>query len=173
MKKLLCVIAIAGMSSGAWAVMKCTGDGKTRYQDAPCPAGSTGEQIQLNVPPAAPALPVPTVVNRKETAEPQGTGTRLPTSSNGAPSSALEQEAEMCLAWYQREIPMASGAKYLSFAKDDQVLTIMISMSVSTVNPAGARVAGTTLTPAPCEIRGGALDDGWTRIHAKRNGWIQ
>ena len=166
-------LAVAGSSSGAWAVMKCTGHGKTWYQDAPCEAGSSGAELRLDAAPAVPAAPA--VV-------PQ--------------APALEQEAQACLAWYQREEPRMLGSQYLSASKEKDVLTVEASVPYRVVTvpyqgngvpyqgsgvvtpgvaPAGTGVAtvetGLKRMAVSCEVRQGRIDEGWTRIHAKRVAW--
>lgn len=79
----------------------------------------------------------------------------------------------MCLAWYQKEMQLPPDTRYLDFTKDQRVLTITIPVRASIVNPFGIVTESTYNKQASCEINGGRLDDSWTRIHAKRGGWIQ
>ena len=173
MFKMLCgIVAILGMHSCAWAVTKCTGDGKTWYQDTPCPAGATSTQLELEANPPTPPQPNSSPARRS-----------APTSSAAAPAatasapveetsaSALEREAQMCFGWYQANFPMGEGATYTIRGKNQRVLTIVISVPFTSVNTAGVQTTGTQATPASCDIHNGVLDDGWTRTHAGRGPW--
>lgn len=179
LKNLLWMAAIAGMSPGAWAVMKCVGNGKTWYQDAPCPEGTSATPLQLAAPPAAVSStgtePVDKGAGPSTQPPPPSPSTRPPESAPpaGAALSPLDADARTCLAWYGRHVPLASGASYLNASRQGRVVSIVISVPVSVRNPAGAKVQGTTQTPASCEIVNGRLDEGWTRTHARRGNWIQ
>ncbi len=168
LKSLLWMAAAAGLAPDAQAVMKCLADGKTWYQDAPCPQGTTTRPMQLDPPPASPGP-----LREAMPTEPATKPASAPAPQALSPSSMLEEEARMCLDWYQKNAGLPPGATYLSATKDRRVVTLVVAAPVSMTNHTGARVQGTTQTPASCEINGGKIDDGWTRTHARRGNWIQ
>lgn len=188
-------LAVAGSSSGAWAVMKCTGHGKTWYQDAPCEAGSSGAELRLDAAPAVPAAPA-VVPQAPAMAAPAPVAPVAAQAPSSPQAPALEQEAQACLAWYQREEPRMLGSQYLSASKEKDVLTVEASVPYRVVTvpyqgngvpyqgsgvvtpgvaPAGTGVAtvetGLKRMAVSCEVRQGRIDEGWTRIHAKRVAW--
>lgn len=171
LKNLMWALALSAWSLDALAVMKCTGNGKTWYQDAPCPDDANGTALQLNPTPAA-STSSPKTPQRSSTSSPVAKSPAASTPQEDAAPSALEAEAEMCFAWYQKQASMTAGATYSISGKDRRVLTIQISMPYSSVNTAGAPMSGVTTTSASCEILNGTLDDGWTRTHARRGNWI-
>ena len=169
MRHFLYLAALLTLSTGASAVMKCSGaDGKTWYQDQPCLPGAASVQLQgQGFYPAAPMQDsVQPITVFQEPARP------LPPPPAHIPRPALEQEAQMCLAWYKREIQLPASTQYVEFTKEQRVLTITVPVSVISINAIGGQSQSTTNKQASCEIHGGRLDDGWTRIHAKRGGWI-
>lgn len=169
LKSLLWTVAAVGLAPDAQAVMKCLSDGKTWYQDAPCPQGTTAKPMQLDPPPAS-SRPLRDAMPTEPATKPASAPAPHQAVS---PSSMLEEEARMCLDWYQKNAGLPPGATYLSATKDRRVVTLVIAAPVSMTNHTGARVQGTTQTPASCEINGGKIDDGWTRTHARRGNWIQ
>ena len=78
----------------------------------------------------------------------------------------------MCLDWYKREIQLPASTQYVDFTKEQRVLTITLAVTVISINALGGQSLSTTNMRASCEIHNGRLDNGWTRIHAKRDGWI-
>lgn len=174
-KNLLWMLPLAAVSPGAWAVMKCVGDGKTWYQDAPCPEGTAAMPLRLEAGPAAapPAEPEPVDKESDQPASPASSPRPPePAPAAGTAPSALDVDARTCLAWYASHVPLAAGASYLNASRQGRVVSIVISMPISVRNPTGAKVQGATQTPASCEIVNGRLDDGWTRTHARRGNWI-
>ena len=100
MKKIMCAVAlaVAFCSAPAWAVNKCQVNGKTVFQDAPCPLGATGGEIEVR--PASGKARPPAA---KAAASDAAVGTA------GAPKAApksygdrLEQERKGRSAWYAR-----------------------------------------------------------------------
>jgi hypothetical protein len=102
----------------------------------------------------------------------------------------MEQEAQACLAWYQREEPRMLGSQFLSASKEKDVVTVEASVPYrvvtvpyqgnGVVDPAAAPVlgagaatveTGVKRVAVACEMRLGRIDEGWTRIHAKRVNW--
>lgn len=159
--KFILITAAAALSvlcTPAWAVNKCTGpDGTLTFQDAPC-AGK-GERIEVR-PNAGLAFSKP--LPAAESSSPAGLPE--PTERLQAPSkSALEQEADMCLAWYKPKLRDPAGAYYSGPAKASRVLSI----TVHATNGYGGYVT----KQAACEIHNGQLNLDWTKIHAQRGGW--
>lgn len=169
MKQLLYGLALLAASPGASAIMKCSHGNQTWYQDAPCPAGSSATHIQG----AAPVQVAPLSGSGQVVTVPQEPSRPLPPPSAHIPASVYEQEAKLCLAWYQKEMQLPPGTPYLDFTKEQRVLTITLAVRASVANPFGIVHETTLNKQASCEIHGGRLDEGWTRIHAKRGGWIQ
>lgn len=52
-KATLCAALFVALSGPAWAVNKCTIDGKTVYQDTPCPGAGTSMNLPKSAPPTA------------------------------------------------------------------------------------------------------------------------
>ena len=162
--------ALLAISTSAPAVMKCSGgDGKTWYQDQPCLPGASAVQLQGSgfYPPVYPQDSVQPIVVQPEPARP------LPPPPAHIPMAVYEQEAAMCLAWYKKEIQLPTNTQYVDLTKDQRVLTITLPVPVISIDSLGIQRQSTTTKQASCEIHNGRLDDGWTRIHAKRGGWIQ
>lgn len=179
---LLWMLAIAAASPGAWAVTKCVGQGKTWYQDVPCPEGTAATPLQLDARPAAASPAEPEPADTGAAGPPTLPAAQTPSTPAPEPAplagavpavpSPLDRDAQACLDWYRRHVPLASGASYLNASRQGRVVTIVVSLPVSVRNPTGAQVQGTTQTPASCEIVNGRLDEGWTRTHARRGQWI-
>lgn len=168
MKSLLPWLLLLTLSPGAYATTRCDEGGRTWYQDIPCPAGASTTFI-----PSAPTLQAPLSSSGKVIDLPQQPSAPLAPPPAHIPQSVYEQEARICLAWYQKEMQLQPDTRYLDFTKDQRVLTITIPVRASIVNPFGIVTESTYNKQAACEIHGGRLDDSWTRIHAKRGGWIQ
>lgn len=75
----------------------------------------------------------------------------------------LESDGQNCMAWYERFLSDPEDARYRVVSVEGTVFTIQIH----TRNYYGGR----SVLRASCEIRNGRLDSGWTKIHAKRDGW--
>lgn len=158
---LAVLMAALMVCAPSWAVNKCTGpDGKVSFQDAPCsgrgealtvrPSG--GSQSAAPLAPAPQAQPAPT--------PPEAAAPPAPTAPQ---KTMLEVEAEQCLAWYRPLLRDPAGAYYREPSKDARVLSITIHAT----NGYGGYVP----KRAACEFVGAKLDDGWTKIQAKRAGW--
>lgn len=155
---LIAAVVLPVLFAPAWAINKCTApDGKVVFQDAPC-AGK-GEKIEVRpnagfafskLSPAAEALP-PSALP-------------APAEKPQAPAkAALEQEADLCLAWYKPKLRDPAGAYYTNVSKEKRVL----AMTVHATNGYGGYVT----KEAGCEIHNGQLNPAWTKIHAQRGGW--
>ena len=158
---LAVLMAALMVCAPSWAVNKCTGpDGKVSFQDAPC--SGKGEALTVRpsggAPSAAPLAP---------TQPPQGAAAPQEAAAPPAPAvpqkTMLEVEAEQCLAWYRPLLRDPAGAYYREPSKDTRVLSITIHAT----NGYGGYVP----KRAACEFVNGRLDDGWTKIQAKRAGW--
>lgn len=149
----------------AWAINKCKApDGKVVFQDAPC-AGQ-GEKIEVrpasgNV--AQPAVPAATSVapTPVQTAAPPV----QPTPKTAAPSkSALEVQADQCLAWYKPLLRDPANAYYTEPKFEDKRV---LRMTLHATNGFGGFVA----KQAACEFDNGKFSVDWTKIQAKRLEW--
>lgn len=167
MKQLLSLFVLLAISSGASAIMKCSNGSQTWYQDTPCAAGSVGTTFQSAPMGAAAAQ----MGNGPLIAMPQEPAPPLPPPPSHIPAAVLEQEAQQCLAWYQKEVLLPPDAQILNFTKDRRVLTISTSFMIDVLNYWGGQSQSRINKQASCEIHNGRLDDSWTRIHAKRGGW--
>lgn len=76
----------------------------------------------------------------------------------------MDAEADMCLAWYRPLLRDPNGAYFTNVRKAQRVL----SMDIHATNGFG----GYVVRRASCEIHNGKLNDSWTKIHAKREGWV-
>lgn len=171
MKKLLLpFVLLTSLSPLASAVQRCESGGRIWYQDTVCPAGSSGTTIA----PAAPLQNAPLSGSGHVISIPQEPSRPLPEPPNHLPASVYEREARLCLDWYKKQLQLPADTQYLNYTKDRRVLTITIPVRVSVVNHLGLAFNESTVNKqASCEIHNGQLDDGWTRIHAQRGGWIQ
>lgn len=159
------VMALGGPATAQ--VFKCTVEGATVYQARPCAtAGGTGQEVKLHVAPAAPAAAPATPPPAAKPAPPPPAAE--PTPSPGAttiasPKPWLEAEADACLAWYRPKLRDPRSAYHRNPTKDGRVLTLTLHAT----NAFG----GYLTKSAACEMKGGEVDDGWTKIHAERLGW--
>jgi len=150
-----------------WAVNKCTGsDGKVSFQDAPCTAGKA-EKVAVSVQPLIDPNAAAEAANRAKPATALVATTVPPTVQAPAPAqpmrSPLEQEAEICLNWYRPSLRDPAGAYFTTLSKEGRVLKMMIHAT----NGYGGYVK----QEGVCEFKYGSIDEGWTKIHAKRAGW--
>lgn len=161
------VLLSVALCAPAWGISKCTApDGSVTFQDAPC----SGKGEQISVKPASGNATARTPVTTEKPAEPQKqiSENKQATAPEQYPPTAptktqLDIEADMCLAWYKPLLRDPQGAYYTQAKKDNRVVTI----TIHGLNGYGGYVTKS----AACEIHAGALDDGWTRKHAKRGGW--
>lgn len=79
------------------------------------------------------------------------------------PRTQMEIEADQCLEWYRPKLLDPRGAYWREARRESRVITIRIYHA----NDRG----GYDNKLASCEISGGRLDEDWTRIHARRDGW--
>ena len=169
MKKLLPFVLLASLCSLASAIQRCEGGGRVWYQDMACPAGSNGTSMA----PAAPLQSAPLSGSGRVISLPQEPSQPLPAPSSHLPTAVYEREARMCLDWYKKEMQLPPDAMYLDYTKDKRVVTITIPVRYSATNQWGIASEGSANKQASCEIHNDRLDDAWTRIHAKRGGWLQ
>ena len=169
MKQLLYLLALLAISPAASAINRCSEGNRVWYQDMACPASASSTFI----PPAAPITEAPLSGSGKVISLPQEASQPLPPPPSHIPAPALEREADVCLSWYRREMQLPAKARYLNFTKDRRMLTITLPVSITGFNHLGIPFQSTVNKQASCEIHNGQLDDSWTRIHAKRGGWIQ
>ncbi|MEX8194496.1 hypothetical protein [Comamonas guangdongensis] len=169
MKHLLYLLILAAFSPTASAVLRCSDGSRIWYQDTSCPVGSSSTPIV----PTAPSQSAPLSGSGRIISVPQEPSTPLAPPPKHLPESALEREAQMCLDWYKKELQLPPDTRYLDFTKESRVLTINLPVRVVVSNYLGGTSENTVNKQAACEIHGGRLDDGWTRIHARRGGWMQ
>lgn len=170
----LATALLALMCSPVWAVNKCIDpDGKVVYQDAACAfkgkeinvQPNSGVQLTTPKPRASESSPfavdagVPTGFTPSPVPVQSGPQVGLPPQ----PPSPFAYEAEICLNWYRTKLRDPARAYYSKPSKEGRVL----SMKVHATNGYG----GYENWDAACEIQGGKLDEGWTKIHAQRRGW--
>lgn len=148
-------------------VYRCDVGGRTTYQSMPCDATASAGRT-VNVTPANTARSVPPVSAPMPSASvPAPAPARSPDPAIPAgppPKSGLQRMAEQCLEWYRPMLRDPAGAYY----RDAEYSGTVLSITVYGTNGFGGYVS----KPAACEIKGGTLDEGWTKIHAKRRGWI-
>lgn len=152
------------MAAPAWAVNKCTGaDGKAVFQDAPC----AGKGEALDVRPASGHAgrvpsPLPTPVQTQATA-PAPTTPPVPAPAVPA-KSALEAQADQCLAWYKPLLRDPANAYYTEPKFEDKRV---LRMTLHATNGFG----GFVTRMAACEFDNGKFSTDWTKIQAKRLEW--
>jgi hypothetical protein len=156
----------AGLHGHAFGqAYKCTINGSAVYQQRPCEeSGGKGAAMKLQVatpnPPAerasapttTPAAPAPVPVAAVPPAAPEK-----------PKKSWVERRADECLNWYRPRLRDPRSAYYQDASDDKGILTFTIYAT----NGFGGFASRT----AACEFVSGVLDDSWTKIHAKRNGW--
>lgn len=169
MKKLLPLLVLLAISSHASAVMKCSNGAQTWYQDMPCPAGVSTSQVHVEVTGGV----APLSGSGQVITVPQEPSLPLPPPPSHIPLAVYEQEARLCLAWYQKEMQLPPDTRYLDFTKEQRVLTITLPVTIFVQNYLDVPTQSMVNKQASCEIHNGRLDDSWTRIHAQRGGWIQ
>lgn len=159
-------LALAICGAPAWGQFKCVDNsGRTTFQQAPCAVGDRSERVRVfagepsKAPPKAgatpePARPVPPA------AEPAPARTPPP---ERAPKSQDEIDAGQCLDWYRPLLRDPRGAYWRDVVRDGRVLSITIHAT----NGFGGYVP----RAAACEFTKGALDNGWTKIHARDRNW--
>lgn len=164
MIKPLVFLTIALWSAApAWAINRCTGaDGKTVFQDAPC----TGKGEKIEVRPAsgnATQQPLPVVPT---SAQPQPAAPPVqPAPKAAMPSkSALEVQADQCLAWYKPLLRDPANAYYTEPKFEDKRV---LRMTLHATNGFG----GFVTKQAACEFDNGKFSADWTKIQAKRLEW--
>lgn len=177
MRKIACSLSLAGLLCGAIAapqmamaqVYRCTVNGQPTYQQAPCEtAGGTGVQVRIKAPPLSSGTP-PARPASVAAAPPAASAASAPAAPPTAPPRApvksdLERYADACLDWYRPRLRDPAGAYHRGAALDRGVLTLTLYAT----NGFGGYVD----KRAACEVKDGKIDDGWTKIHAKRLGWI-
>lgn len=162
------LICLSLLASPAWAVNKCVdANGSVVFQDAPC----TGKGGVIDVRPATgasnkPPLSAERPNSKSPDVEPQAPTVSQPPQS-AQPSTAaktqMEIDADRCLAWYKPLLRDPIGAYYTNASREKRV----VSMDLHATNGFG----GYVVKRAACEIHGGALNEAWTKEHAKRGGW--
>ena len=163
------VLALASLGAQA-QVYKCvSGQDVVSYQSVPCDTGLRGEQVHLHAAPMSPEGPPPVAVpaaRRSDTAHTLGDppapvnaiALQVPPTKSG-----LDTLADICLDWYRPLLRDPRGAYY----RDATYRNSVLDFTVFGTNGFGGYVSKV----AACEIRAGALDEGWTRTLAKRHGW--
>ena len=164
---LLAAVLIA--ASPAWAINKCTGaDGKVVFQDAPCmgrgeklevrPASGNGSSTPRAEQAAREATPVTSPVSA------QAATVTLPPAAPAPAKSALDRQAEQCLAWYKPLLRDPASAYYSEPKFEDKRV---LRMSLHATNGFG----GFVVRQAACEFDNGKFSPEWTKIQAKRLEW--
>lgn len=158
-------VAVLAVTGPAWAVNKCTGpDGKTVFQDAPC-AGK-GEKIEVRPASGNVSQPVVPATTAAAPAPVQAAAPPIqPTPKPAAPSkSALEMQADQCLAWYKPLLRDPANAYYTEPKFEDKRV---LRMTLHATNGFG----GFVTKQAACEFDNGKFSADWTKIQAKRLEW--
>ena len=150
---LLSALALAAPS---WAINKCTGvDGKVVYQDAIDVRPASGHSARA---PSPVSTPAPAQATAPAPAAP-------PVPAPAAPvKSAVELQADQCLAWYKPLLRDPASAYYSSPKFEDKRV---LRMTLHATN--GFRGVGTRM--AACEFDNGKFSDDWTKIQARRLEW--
>ncbi len=162
--KTALLAAALAVGTPAWAINKCTGpDGKTVFQDAPC-AGK-GERIEVR--PASGNFSQPAVPAATSVAPPPvqtAASPVLPTQKAAPSKSALEVQADQCLAWYKPLLRDPANAYYTEPKFEDKRV---LRMTLHATNGFG----GFVTKQAACEFDNGKFSADWTKIQAKRLDW--
>ena len=161
----LLLVGLAPLASAQ--VFKCTMNGNTFYQQAPCEAqGMKGTRLALPSQASADtSAPAPSSSIRAPELPTQPAPITSHVSGVGTPpqKSLLETEADTCFAWYRPLLRDPNGAYYKEPYKDGRV----VSITVYGTNGYGGYVSKT----GSCELKDGKHDLAWTKIHAKRLFW--
>lgn len=143
-------------------VFKCSANGATVYQARPCEAtGARGQELRIQVAPGAPAAPAPEKPTPRPAPEPVAAPVPPPPP---APSrSWAELAGDACMEWYRPMLRDPRSAYYRNPSIEKDVVTL----DIYATNGFGGYVS----KAAACEIKNGAVDEGWTKIHAQRLKW--
>ncbi|MCZ8254520.1 MAG: hypothetical protein O9327_02410 [Polaromonas sp.] len=162
----------------AQQLYKCEVGGRVEFRQAPCEASAKSESIKVRPAPAPTQAPTPrpdpsaSAPSYKPTPSAQiapnaplpsqpAAPTALPTTQQI--KSPTERMADTCLEWYRPLLRDPRGAYHRDATYDKGVLTLTIYAT----NGYGGYVQ----EQGRCEFKAGKLDDGWTKIHAKRLNW--
>lgn len=164
------VVVLLLVSTPAWAINKCTKDGKTVYQEMPCDHTAQSEPVRVFAGQGEPATrSLPSRVSpqaespspqAKPDSKPQGGAVSLGPQNDAATNDDLVAQ---CLNWYRPRLKNPAGAYADNASRSGSVLSITVYGTNSFGGYVGKRAA--------CEVKNGAIDHDWTRIHAQRAGW--
>jgi hypothetical protein len=147
------------LAQGTTTLYRCVLKGQTTFQQQPCPANSSAEEMRVvpsNTEQALPAPPSPA-----STAAPAPE----PQPAQVVPAkSALELEAEQCLDHIRSFLRDPRSAYASAPSREGRVL----SLTVYATNLRG----GVSAKRAACEMFNGVVDGSWTRINLERLGWF-
>ncbi len=159
-------LTVVGYGQTQAQVYKCVVNGSTTYQPTECATGSGAALNGLQyhggatapAPKPAPEKTVEAPARSVETAK-----APEPLVAQTPQKSELERNADTCLNWYKAFLKDPRSAYYENLLMDKTVL----NMQLYSKNSYGGIVS----KAAACEFKGSSLDDGWTKIQAKRRGW--
>jgi hypothetical protein len=158
---------------GEAALYKCQSEGRTVYQQMPC---VDGQLLSVTKSGRGPESPVPATESAPAAAPRRPTFGALSPSPTDAPGEAgslgnpeakpIDRFAQTCLDWYRPLLRDPQGAYFRDARMELNVLTLTIYATNG--------LGGYAPKQAACEIKqqSGDVDEGWTKIHAKRKGWI-
>lgn len=148
-------------------VYRCTVDGKQIYQQSPCATNAaSGEKVRIQVDPSrdTPARPKASAAPERATEKTavQHAGSP-PVGVTPNPPPAIEPLAEACLNWYRPMLRDPRGA----YVRDTRLEKNVLRMTIYATNGFGGYVN----KAAACEIKAGAVEESWTRLHAQDLAW--
>jgi hypothetical protein len=169
---LLLVAAFASSVAHAQQLYKCEVAGRVEYRQQPCDNSAKSETVRVRTAPAPNPATRP-AATASSTGAPTSPPQNAPLPSQPAAPAAqppaqqakspIEYMADACLDWYRPHLRDPRGAYHREPTLDKGVLTITIYAT----NGHGGYVQDT----GRCEFKSGRIDDGWTKIHAKRLNW--
>lgn len=178
---LIVMISMAAITGPTFVqaqqLYKCEVGGRVEFRQAPCESNAKSESIKVRTAPGPAPAPLPrqdpsaSAPSYKPPTGPQAQ-TNTPSPQPALPAapqpmaaakSPTDRMADTCLDWYRPHLRDPRGAYHRDASYDKGVLTITIYAT----NGYGGYVQDT----GRCEFKAGKLDEGWTKIHAKRLNW--
>lgn len=155
------VCFVGDVDAQSQRVFRCVIDGKVTFQHAACQSGAQAKEVDLPPGNTIAAPPRPRSTPAASAAE---TSAVAPPAKR-AQKSALEEEAEACLAHLRGFLRDPRSAYASAPSREGRVLSL-------TVHAANSR-GGIGSRKAACELFNGSVDAAWTKIHLQRLGWFQ
>lgn len=162
MTSLVTSLVMVDSAAAQSTVYQCVRDGRTTFQQDPCPSGSRGEMLKPAVPNVLDPGPAPAPAAPAPSAPP---APPPPPAAATSPAPATSDEAQRCLEHLRRYLRDPRSAYVEEPRRDGRVLYLRVY--------AGLPQGGIGSKPAACEFVNGVIDASWTRTQLQRLGWLR